>query len=142
MEDEQQTHSVLLGYVLWIFGFIGAHRFYYGKQVSGVIWFLTLGLLLIGWIIDLLLIPRMAREADRRFLPGPVNYSLAWVLLTFLGYLGLHRFYMGKIFTGILFLCASGVVITIPLAAPILALGLLYDFLTLNEQVSDLNSDH
>ena len=90
MEDEQQTHSVLLGYVLWIFGFIGAHRFYYGKQISGVIWFLTLGLLLIGWIIDLLLIPRMAREADRRFVPGPVNYSLTWVLLTFLGYLGLH----------------------------------------------------
>ena len=39
---------------MWIFGFIGAHRFYYGKQVSGVIWFFTLGLLFIGWIIDLL----------------------------------------------------------------------------------------
>ena len=51
MNDQQPTHSVLLGYLLWIFGFIGAHRFYYGKQISGVIWFFTLGLFFIGWIL-------------------------------------------------------------------------------------------
>ena len=142
MDEEQSTHSVLVGYILWIFGFIGAHRFYYGKQISGAIWFFTLGLLFIGWIIDLLLIPSMAREADRRFVPGPVNYSLAWILLTFLGPLGLHRFYMGKIWTGLLYLAASGVVVTFPLAAPILFIGILYDFLTLNEQLSDVNRGH
>jgi len=139
-DQDQPTHSVLLGYILWIFGFIGAHRFYYGKQVTGVIWFFTLGLFFIGWIIDLLLIPGMARDADRRFVPGPVNYSLAWILLTFLGYLGLHRFYMGKIWTGLLYLAASGTIIVIPFAAIIIVIGLLYDFLTLNEQLSELNS--
>ena len=41
MNDESETHSVLMGYLLWIFGFIGAHRFYYGKQITGVIWFFT-----------------------------------------------------------------------------------------------------
>ena len=141
MDEEQSTHSVLIGYILWIFGFIGAHRFYYGKQISGIIWFFTLGLLFIGWIIDLFLIPSMARDADRRFVPGPVNYSLAWILLTFLGPLGLHRFYMGKIWTGLLYLACSGVVITFPLAAPILFIGILYDFLTLNEQLSDVNRE-
>ena len=38
------THSVVLGYLLWIFGFLGSHRFYYGKPITGTIWFFTLGL--------------------------------------------------------------------------------------------------
>jgi TM2 domain-containing membrane protein YozV len=142
LDQNQPTHSVLLGYILWIFGFIGAHRFYYGKQVTGVIWFLTLGLFFIGWLIDLVLIPGMAREADRRFVPGPVNYNLTWILLTFLGPLGLHRFYMGKVWTGLLYLAASGTFFAFPFAAVIIAVGLLYDFLTLNEQLSDVNSGY
>ena len=142
--DQKQTpstHSVFLGYLLWIFGFIGAHRFYYGKQVTGVIWFFTFGLFFIGWIIDLFLIPSMEREAEDRFIPGPVNYNLTWILLTFLGPFGDHRFYMGKIFTGLLYLLASGLIIVIPFTGIIVAIGVLYDFLTLNEQLSDLNRD-
>lgn len=131
MQERDETHSLLLGYLLWVFGFIGAHRFYYGKQVSGVIWFFTLGLLFIGWIIDLFLIPSMERQAERRFVAGPVNYNLTWILLTFLGAFGVHRFYMGKIFTGLLYLFTLG----------LLGLGVLYDFLTLNEQISDANRD-
>ena len=102
MSTPAQTHSKLIGYVLWIFGFTGSHRFYYGKPVSGTIWFFTAGLLLVGWIIDLFLIPSMARRADRRYVAGPIDYSLAWILLTFLGVLGIHRFYLGKWGTGIL----------------------------------------
>tara|TARA_R110000823_G_scaffold295738_1_gene415491 strand:- start:103 stop:507 length:405 start_codon:yes stop_codon:yes gene_type:complete len=130
VNERQETHSLLLGYLLWIFGFIGAHRFYYGKQISGVIWFFTLGLLFVGWIIDLFLIPSMHRQAERRFIAGPINYDLTWILLTFLGWLGVHRFYMGKIFTGLLYLLTVG----------LFGIGILYDFLTLNEQVSDANS--
>ena len=104
MEQTQQTHSVLLGYLLWILGFMGAHRFYYGKQLSGVVWFFNLGLFFVGWFIDLFLIPSMAREAKRRFVTGPINYNLTWIFLTFLGVFGIHRFYLGKIFTGLLYL--------------------------------------
>lgn len=132
MDRQQSTHSVFMGYLLWIFGFIGAHRFYYGKQVSGVIWFFTLGLFFVGWIIDLLLIPAMSREADRRFIPGPVDYDLTWILLTFLGWLGIHRLYMGKWFTGIVYMFTAG----------LFGLGILWDFLTLNEQLSDVNNDY
>jgi len=132
VERQESTHSVFMGYLLWIFGFIGAHRFYYGKQISGVIWFFTLGLFFVGWIIDLLLIPAMSREADRRFIPGPVDYDLTWILLTFLGWLGIHRLYMGKWFSGIVYMFTAG----------LFGLGILWDFLTLNEQLSDVNNDY
>ena len=56
MNQQPDTHSKLIGYLLWIFGFLGSHRFYYGKPITGTIWFFTLGLLFIGWIIDLFLI--------------------------------------------------------------------------------------
>ena len=129
MSKYEDTHSVLMGYILGLFGFIGAHRFYYGKQISGTIWFFTLGLLFIGWIIDLFLIPSMEREAGARFIPGPTDYNITWILLTFLGAFGIHRFYMGKIFTGILYLLTLG----------LFGLGILWDFLTLNEQISEVN---
>jgi len=123
------THSKTVGYLLWIFGFTGSHRFYYGKPITGTIWFFTLGLLGIGWLIDLFLIPSMDRQADFRFQTGPVNYSVAWILLTFLGLFGVHRMYMGKWFTGILYLLTAGLV----------GLGYLYDYWTLNGQVDQLN---
>jgi TM2 domain-containing membrane protein YozV len=125
----RETHSLLIGYLLWIFGFIGAHRFYYGKPVSGTIWFFTLGLFFIGWIVDLFLIPGMADEADMRFESGPIDYSVAWLLLTFLGFLGIHRLYLGKWPTALLYLLTGG----------LLMLGVLYDFLTLNRQISERN---
>jgi TM2 domain-containing membrane protein YozV len=123
------THAKTIGYLLWIFGFTGAHRFYYGKPITGTIWFFTLGLLGIGWLIDLFLIPGMDRQADSRFQSGPVDYSLAWLLLTFLGLFGVHRMYMRKWFTGILYLLTLG----------LFGLGYLYDYWTLNGQVDALN---
>lgn len=127
MTDARNTHNLLLGYLLWIFGFLGAHRFYYGKPVTGTIWFFTLGLLGIGWLIDLFLIPGMDRRADLRYHQGDSNYSVAWVLLTFLGVFGVHRFYIGKWISGLIWLLTLG----------LLGLGVLYDFWTLNEQISE-----
>ena len=119
----------MLGYVAWLFGFIGLHRFYYGKPLTGILWFFTLGLLFIGWIIDLFLIPSMDRQAQRRFAPGFTNYSVGWLLLMFLGFFGIHRFYLGKWVTGIIYLLTAG----------LLGIGWLYDLCTLNQQISELN---
>lgn len=130
MSRQTDSHSLLMGYILWIFGFMGAHRFYYGKPVSGTIWFATFGIFGIGWLVDLFLIPEMDKKADFRYVTGPVNYDAAWILLTFFGLLGFHRFYMGKIGTGILFLLTGG----------FLTIGWLYDFCKLNEQISAINS--
>jgi len=130
MNAANDTHSKIIGYILWIFGFTGSHRFYYGKPVSGTIWFFTLGLLGIGWLIDLFLIPSMDREADLRFRAGSIDYSIAWVLLTFLGFFGVHRMYIGKWVTGIIYLCTAG----------LLGIGYLYDFWTLNDQITVVNA--
>ena len=130
MINNQDTHRKTIGYILWVFGFTGSHRFYYGKPLIGTIYFFTFGLLGIGWLIDLFLIPSLDRQADLRFTAGPIDYSVAWLLHTFLGVFGIHRMYMGKWLTGILYLLTGG----------LLGFGYLYDFWTLNDQITILNS--
>lgn len=125
------THSKFIGYVAWIFGFMGAHRFYFGKPITGTIWFFTGGLFLIGWIVDFFLIPAMDREADYRYIEGDLNYTLAWVFLIFLGVFGVHRMYMGKWLSGLLYLCTLG----------FFGLGVLYDLWTLNSQIDEIHEE-
>ena len=124
-----KTHSKLMGYLLWIFGFMGAHRFYFGRPISGTIYFFTLGLFFIGWLIDLFFIPSWIREAENTYTTGIIDYNVAWLLLTFLGVLGIHRFYLGKWLSGLIFLCTGGLFLV----------GIIYDFWTLNEQISEVN---
>jgi TM2 domain-containing membrane protein YozV len=123
------THRKTIGYLLWLFGFTGSHRFYYGRPLTGALWFFTFGLLGVGWILDLFLIPRMDRIADLRHTAGRYDHSVAWLLQTFLGPLGLHRFYLGKIWSGLLWLLTGGLFLV----------GYLYDFCTLNQQVDERN---
>ena len=73
----------------------------------------------------------MDREADLRFRAGRIDYTVAWLLLTFLGLLGLHRMYMGKWLTGILYLFTLG----------LFGFGILYDFWTLNNQITVRNGE-
>jgi TM2 domain-containing membrane protein YozV len=119
-----------IGYILWIFGFTGSHRFYFGHPISGTIYLFTLGLFFIGWIVDLFLIPGMDRRADLRFREGRIDYNVAWILLTFLGLFGIHRMYMGKWISGILYLLTGG----------FLGIGVIYDFWTLNDQITIVNT--
>lgn len=129
MRHRNNSHSVVVGYIAWIFGFMGAHRFYYGKQITGTIWFFTLGLFFVGWIVDFFLIPAMDAEADRKYIEGDMDYSLPWILLAILGIFGVHRMYMGKWITGIIYLCTLG----------LCGMGWLYDLWTLNGQIDEIN---
>ncbi|MDK9708711.1 MAG: TM2 domain-containing protein [Desulforhopalus sp.] len=124
------THSIAIGYIFWIFGFLGLHRFYYGKQLSGMIYFFTLGLLFIGWIVDFFLIPAMDREMAGRYHSGEADYNVTWLLLAFLGIFGIHRMYMGKWLTGLLYLLTGGLFL----------IGYLYDLWTLNDQINLVNT--
>src|SRR5688500_6143897 len=143
MKLERNTHSKGLGYLLWIFGFTGAHRFYYGKPITGTLWFFTGGLLLIGWIIDIFLIPSMDRKADFKNVPGPRDHSLAWVLLVFLGWFGVHRMYLNKWFSGLTILSLALLsAVGFFFFIPVVALCWLFDVWTLNGQVSEFNRRH
>lgn len=86
-----EKKSLLVAYLLWAFlGYVGAHRFYLGRPLSGLIMLALSGLVLlvtfvsfgllgflwvivaIWWFIDALLIPGMAARtnsaiADRVF---------------------------------------------------------------------------
>ena len=129
--QSQNSHSIIVGYLAWIFGFIGAHRFYYGKPITGTIWFFTLGLFFVGWVVDFFLIPQMDKEADQRYMDidGESEYSIAWILLFFLGIFGVHRMYLGKWISGLIYLCTLG----------LFGLGILYDLWTLNDQIDQKN---
>ncbi len=129
MTTTNETHRKVVGYGLWLVGFTGAHRFYYGRPITGTIWFFTLGLLGIGWLIDLFLIPGMNRSADRRYVAGAFDYSVGWLLLTFLGIFGVHRFFLRKWLTGLLYLVTGG----------LLGIGYLYDLWTFNSQINEAN---
>jgi TM2 domain-containing membrane protein YozV len=72
----------------------------------------------------------MDRQADIRFKSGKIDYNLAWILLTFLGLFGIHRMYMGKWLSGILYLLTGG----------LLGIGIIYDFWTLNDQITLINA--
>ncbi|MEM9702928.1 MAG: TM2 domain-containing protein, partial [Planctomycetota bacterium] len=106
------THSLLAGYLLWILAPLsaligsGTHRFYYGKKWTGLLWTLTFGLLGVGWLIDAVLMQNLERSADRRYTPGPYDYNIAWLLngIPFFGIFGIHRFYLGKYVTGVIWL--------------------------------------
>jgi len=133
------THSKLIGYLLWIVGFTGAHRFYFGKPLTGTLWFCTGGFFLVGWLIDVFLIPGMDRRADNRYAAGSVDYSIGWLLLTFLGFLGAHRFYMGKWISALVYLLISGLAVLLPPLVVLVALGYAIDLYTLNGQMDALN---
>lgn len=71
----------------------------------------------------------MSRDAATRYRIGAYDYTVAWVLLTFLGLFGVHRFYLGKWISGLIYLLTGG----------LLLLGVLYDLWTLNGQVDERN---
>lgn len=55
-------------YLLWILpwlGIFGAHRYYTGRFWSGLLYTLTCGLFLVGWAVDLFLLPALVLEARR-----------------------------------------------------------------------------
>lgn len=78
--------NLSVAYLLWALGFFGLsgiHRFYLGKPITGVLWLCTSGLCFVGQFVDLLLIPGMVNENEKRspsFLPpssqiGPLVFG-------------------------------------------------------------------
>ncbi|NJN86445.1 MAG: TM2 domain-containing protein [Leptolyngbyaceae cyanobacterium SL_7_1] len=72
---------IWMSYLLWLFGFTGLaglHRLYNGKIGTGLLWLFTGGLLGVGQVIDLFLVPDMAEEQRVRLLrrAGAASYGV------------------------------------------------------------------
>ena len=102
----------------FFFGFLGLHRFYVGKHLTGALMLVTLGGLGIWQIVDFVRIS-LGTFKDKDDLPLKQNppsaievseksINPAVILCFFLGFLGFHRFYVGKTLTGILMLVTLG----------------------------------
>ena len=73
-----RPYQVWIAYLLWFvggFGTLGFHRFYLGKIPTGVLWFLTGGLAIVGSIYDLLTMTRQVDDANAR--EGRLPYPTA-----------------------------------------------------------------
>jgi TM2 domain-containing membrane protein YozV len=63
--------SVLEAYLLWFpLGIIGLHHFYLRRYAFGVLYFFTLGVFGVGWLIDGMRMPCLVKEANRKIQRG------------------------------------------------------------------------
>jgi hypothetical protein len=53
VSPKERLSALLLCFFL---GWAGAHRFYVGKHVTGLLWLLSGGVFLIGWLLDFIMI--------------------------------------------------------------------------------------
>jgi len=110
------TKSWLTAFLLcWFLGGVGAHRFYTGKIGTGILQLLTFGGLGIWLLIDYItLIVGSFKDSNGQLLyrrpiqGGEKNWVTAALLCGFLGSLGIHRFYTGRIISGIFQLITFG----------------------------------
>ncbi|HEX6109986.1 MAG TPA: TM2 domain-containing protein [Ktedonobacteraceae bacterium] len=96
-------------------GTLGVHRFYTGRIISGIFQLLTFGGFGIWVLVDLIMIisgdfkDSFNRPLDQQpVMGGSRSWVTAAFLCLFLGWLGVHRFYTGRVVSGILQLLTFG----------------------------------
>ena len=56
--------------ITFLFGWIGIHKFIEKKNVLGIVYFFTMGLFGIGWIVDIInCINDLKEDTNNKFLP-------------------------------------------------------------------------
>lgn len=115
---KSQRSPITALFLCMYLGFFGIHRFYTGKIGTGILMLVTLGGLGIWAMIDLVTIASSKfTDKEGRYLeftsqdPGTKSTksgNTTLLLALFLGIFGIHRFYVGKIGTGILMLLTLG----------------------------------
>lgn len=78
MQDYRTTTVAYLFWLLSLVGLCGLHRFYCGKWITGLLWLFTGGLLFIGQLIDLVLIPGMVERKNRQLRERGIGFVPAF----------------------------------------------------------------
>ena len=115
MVMEQQKSWLATVLLCYFLGSLGVHRFYTGRIVSGIFQLLTCGGFGIWTLIDLIMIIT-GNFTDRYNRPlnhppvmgGNRSWTTTAFLCMFLGQLGVHRFYNGRVVSGIFQLLTGG----------------------------------
>lgn len=111
-ETSVKPKNISDAYTLWFpFGLLGFHHFYLGNPLMGGLYFLTCGLFGIGWLIDLVRIPSLVKEANLRdpTIKEEKSVGAAYALgVSPLGVLGFHHFYLNRPLWGFLYLLTVG----------------------------------
>jgi len=115
MTMEPQKSWIATVLLCQLLGTLGIHRFYTGRIISGIFQLLTFGGFGIWVLIDLIMIisgdfkDSYNRPLDQQpVMGGSRSWMATAFLCLFLGWLGVHRFYTGHIFTGLLQLFTFG----------------------------------
>ena len=137
-----RSRNCLVAYLLWLFlGLFGGHHFYLRRKSVGVIYLCTLGLLGIGWLVDVVRLPFLVARSNRQkfaeetddpkafYLKYKKNLDDAYLFAFPLGFLGVHRFYLGQPFFGFVFAFTGG----------LLVIGWVLDLLRLPRMVGEYN---
>lgn len=111
-----QEKSLCEAYLLCLpFGFLGIHHFYLRRPWFGLLYFLTGGLLGVGWLADIVRLPWLVREANEKMRrppdadPPQVNLIDAYLLWFPLGIIGLHHYYLRRPVWGIVYTLSGGI---------------------------------
>jgi TM2 domain-containing membrane protein YozV len=115
MVMEQQKSWLATVLLCQFLGTLGVHRFYTGRIVSGIFQLLTFGGFGIWTLIDLIMIVNgdFTDQYNRPLNHPPVmggnrSWTTTAFLCMFLGWLGVHRFYNGRVVSGIFMLLTGG----------------------------------
>ena len=140
--ERTNRRSYVDAYLLCLmFGLFGAHHFYLRRSSFGVIYLCTLGLCGVGWLVDIFRVPFLVARSNRQLVAEETDDPRAFYLrykkelddaylLAFpLGFLGIHRFYLGQPLFGFLYALTCGLFV----------IGWLLDLLRLPRMVKDYN---
>lgn len=60
-----ENKSLLITYLLWMFGGIfGLHHFYLKRDRHAFVWWTTLGGYVVGWFIEVFMLPKYVRDVN------------------------------------------------------------------------------
>jgi TM2 domain-containing membrane protein YozV len=115
MAMEPQKNWLTTVLLCQFLGTLGIHRFYTGRIVSGIFQLLTFGGFGIWALIDLIMIvtgdfkDQYGRPLNHPpVMGGNRSWTTTAFLCMFLGWLGVHRFYTGRVLSGIFMLLTFG----------------------------------